>query len=98
MHRHSYDLAVHYYMRALALNPNNPTVLANLGDLYVHLGEPAKGMDYLKEAKVVDPFFAPKWYWLPVGRAYFVTSVWSDRRVGRFTTPFGGPHTLQRTP
>ena len=78
MHRHSYDLAVHYYTRALALNPNNPTVLANLGDLYVHLGEPAKGMDYLKEAKVVDPFFAPKWYWLPVGRAYFVTHQYDE--------------------
>jgi tetratricopeptide (TPR) repeat protein len=72
---------VHYYTRALALNPNNPTVLANLGDLYVHLGEPAKGMDYLKEAKVVDPFFAPKWYWLLVGRAYFVTHQYDEAIV-----------------
>jgi tetratricopeptide (TPR) repeat protein len=78
MHRHSFDLAEHYYTRALALNPNNPTVLANLGGLYVCLGEPAKGMDYLKEAKVVDPFFAPKWYWGQVGRAYFVTHQYDD--------------------
>ena len=40
--------------------------------------EPAKGMDYLKEAKVVDPFFAPKWYWGQVGRAYFVTHQYDD--------------------
>jgi len=88
LHRQSYDLAEHYYARALALNPNNPTVLANLGDLYVHLGEPAKGMDYLKEAKVVDPFFAPKWYWLPVGRAYFVTHQYDDAiaALARFPT------------
>jgi adenylate cyclase len=78
MHRHSYDLAEQYYTRALALNPNNPTVLANLGDLYVRLGDPAKGMHCLKEAKVVDPFFAPKWYWGPVGRAYFVTHQYDD--------------------
>jgi adenylate cyclase len=78
LHRQSYDLAEHYYTRALALNPNNPTVLANLGGLYVHLGEPAKGIDYLKEAKVVDPFFAPKWYWLLVGRAYFVTHQYDE--------------------
>jgi adenylate cyclase len=78
LHRQSYDLAEHYYTRALALNPNNPTVLANLGGLYVHLGQPAKGMDYLKEAKVVDPFFAPKWYWLLVGRAYFVTHQYDE--------------------
>ena len=78
MYRCSFDLAEHYYTRALALNPNNPTVLANLGGLYVRLGEPAKGMDYLKEAKVVDPFFAPKWYWGQVGRAYFVTHQYDE--------------------
>jgi adenylate cyclase len=78
IYRHSYDLAEHYYARALALNPNSPTVLANLGDLYVRLGEPAKGIEYLKEAKVVDPFFAPKWYWGAVGRAYFVTHRYED--------------------
>jgi adenylate cyclase len=78
MHLHSYDLAEQYYVRALALNPNSPTVLANLGDLYVRLGEPAKGIDYLKEAKIVDPFFAPKWYWGPMGRAYFVTHRYDD--------------------
>jgi TolB-like protein/class 3 adenylate cyclase/Tfp pilus assembly protein PilF len=83
-YRGSFDLAEHYYTRALALNPNNPTVLANLGGLYVHLGEPAKGMDYLKEAKVVDPFFAPKWYWGQVGRAYFVTHQF-DEAIAAFT-------------
>ena len=30
MYRCSFDLAEHYYTRALALNPNSPTVLANL--------------------------------------------------------------------
>jgi adenylate cyclase len=78
MYRCSFDLAEHYYTRALALNPNNPTVLANLGGLYVCLGEPAKGMDYLSEAKVVDPFFAPKWYWGQVAKAYFVTHQYDD--------------------
>ena len=78
MHRHSYDLAEHYYTRALALNPNNPTVRANLGDLYLRLGDPAKCLDYFREAKVIDPFFAPEWYWGPVGRAYFVTHQYDD--------------------
>ncbi|MFG3596496.1 adenylate/guanylate cyclase domain-containing protein [Bradyrhizobium sp. RDI18] len=78
IYRQSYELAEHYYARALALNPNSPTVLANLGDLYVRLGDAAKGIDYLKEAKVVDPFFAPKWYWGAVGRAYFVTHRYED--------------------
>jgi adenylate cyclase len=71
--RRSYDLAEHYYARALALNPNSPTVLANLGDIYVRLGDPEKGMAYLKEAKVIDPFFDPTWYWPCVGIAHFVT-------------------------
>jgi TolB-like protein/Tfp pilus assembly protein PilF len=84
MYRYSFDLAEHYYTRALALNPNNPTVLANLGGLYVHLGEPTKGMEYLKEAKVVDPFFAPKWYWAQVGRAHFVTHQYAEA-IAAFT-------------
>jgi adenylate cyclase len=94
MHRHSYDLAEHYYTRALALNPNNPTVRANLGDLYLRLGEPAKCLDYFKEAKVVDPFFAPKWYWGPVGSAYFVTHQYDDAiaAFARYpSTRFWGP-------
>ena len=78
MHRRSYDLAEHYYTRAIALNPNNPTVRANLGDLYLRLGEPSRCLNYFKEAKVIDPFFAPKWYWGPVGRAYFVTRQYDD--------------------
>jgi TolB-like protein len=44
----------------------------------------AKGMEYLKEAKVVDPFFAPKWYWAQVGRAHFVTHQYAEA-IAAFT-------------
>ncbi|MGY8704399.1 tetratricopeptide repeat protein [Bradyrhizobium sp. 18BD] len=84
MHHRSYDLAEHYYARALALNPNNPTVRANLGDLYLRLGDPAKCLEHFKEAKIIDPFFAPKWYWGPVGRAYFMTHRY-ENAIAAFT-------------
>jgi len=87
MHHQSYDLAELYYARALALNPNSPTVLANLGDLCVRLGESAKGMNYLREAKVVDPFFAPKWYWGSVGNAYFAAHQYDDAVVAFARSP-----------
>ncbi|QOZ66207.1 adenylate/guanylate cyclase domain-containing protein [Bradyrhizobium arachidis] len=94
MHRRSYDLAEYHYARALALNPNNPTVRANLGDLYLRLGDPVKCLEYFKEAKVIDPFFAPKWYWGPVGRAYFMTHQYDDAiaAFARYpSTRFWGP-------
>ena len=69
--KRSFDLAEHYYRRALERNPNSPMVLAHFGDLLVSLGEPAKGLQYLKEVKALDPYFDPSWYWPMVGAAYF---------------------------
>jgi TolB-like protein/DNA-binding SARP family transcriptional activator/Tfp pilus assembly protein PilF len=71
MYRHSYELAEYYGLKALELNPNNPALVANLGQIYPFVGKPAEGLDCLKEAKLLDPFFEPSWYWAYVGIAHF---------------------------
>ena len=69
--RRSFDLAEHYHRRALEMNPNNPEHLADLGGLRIYLGRPNEAFDFLKQAKRVDPYFDPSWYWDLVGLAHF---------------------------
>ena len=69
--RRSFDLAEHYHRRALEMNPNNPEHIADLGGLLVYLGRPNEALDFLKQAKRVDPYFDRHWYWDLVGLAHF---------------------------
>jgi TolB-like protein/Tfp pilus assembly protein PilF len=79
--RGSFDLAEHHYERASELTPNRAVTIAGRGELYVCLGKPEEGLTYLKEAKVLDPFFNPSWYWPSVGLGYFACSQYGDAIV-----------------
>jgi adenylate cyclase len=57
--RRSFDLAEAHYRRAVEMNPNNPTNMADMGDLLTHLGRPEEAIAWLEKAKRVDPFFDP---------------------------------------
>jgi len=70
--RQCYDLAEHHYLKAVELDPNNAARVASLGDVCTSLGRPEEGIEHLKEAKRLDPFFDPTWYWPIVGVAHFV--------------------------
>ena len=70
--RHSYELAEYHCLKALELNPNSPALVAELGQIYVYLGEPSEGLDCFRQSKLLDPFFNASWYWPCVGIAYFV--------------------------
>jgi tetratricopeptide (TPR) repeat protein len=72
MLRRSYDLAEHYYERALALNPNRPTTSAALGVLYGFTGRAEEGIAYFRQAKIIDPNYEPTWYWPQLGIIYFI--------------------------
>jgi TolB-like protein/Flp pilus assembly protein TadD len=71
LQRRAYDLAEYHYRRALALNNNRSPVVASMGQFYTYMGQPAKSLDCFQEAKRLDPFFEPSWYWLRLGLAYF---------------------------
>jgi tetratricopeptide (TPR) repeat protein len=76
--RGSHELAEHHYLRAIELNRNSSSMLAGLGSLYAYLGKPAEGVKYLEEAKRLDPFFDPSWYWPALGGAYFIERRYDD--------------------
>lgn len=42
------DLAVECYRRMLEITPNNPSVLLNLGDLYMEHGQPHRALNYYR--------------------------------------------------
>ena len=71
--RYDHDLAEHHYQKALSLNANSATLLASMGSLYTYLGRPEEALDLFREARVIDPFYNPSWYWSAVGAAHFMT-------------------------
>jgi adenylate cyclase len=70
--RYDHDLAEHHYQKAQSLNPNSATLSATTGVLYTYLGRPEEALDHFREARNIDPFFNPSWYWSALGAAHFV--------------------------
>jgi adenylate cyclase len=70
--RHAFDLAEYHCLRALELNRNSASLLAGIGDFYVSLGRRDEAMRYFKEARELDPFYEPTWYWPAVAAAHFL--------------------------
>jgi TolB-like protein/Tfp pilus assembly protein PilF len=92
--RRNYDLAEYHGQRALELNRNRSNQLASVGFLYSHLGKPEEGLAYFREARALDPFFEPSWYWPGMGVAYFVAHQYGDAigAVSRAPNPSSWTH------
>jgi len=69
--RYDHDLAEHHYQKARSLNPISATLSATTGVLYTYLGRPEEALDHFREARNIDPFFNPTWYWSALGAAHF---------------------------
>lgn len=72
LHRKAFDLAERHKLRALELNPCDPEQIAHMGILYTFLGRADEGITWLEQAKRIDPYFDPAWWWNMVGVAHFV--------------------------
>jgi TolB-like protein/class 3 adenylate cyclase/tetratricopeptide (TPR) repeat protein len=72
MYQGAHDLAVRYYVRALEMNPNNPEHMADMGGLLAYQGRAVEGLEWLRRATRIDPYFNPPFYWFLLGLAYFV--------------------------
>jgi len=70
--RREHDLAEHHHLRALELNRNHPMLLASLGTLCSYVGRPEEGITHLREARALDPYFEPSWYWFALAVAHFI--------------------------
>jgi tetratricopeptide (TPR) repeat protein len=60
------------------LNPNSPSAVAGMGILYNYLGRPDEAIVYLDQAKLLDRFFDPAWYWHARGVTHFVARRYDD--------------------
>jgi TolB-like protein len=86
--RHEHDLAEHHYQRALSLNRNSAPLFASMGSVYTYLGRPEEALDFFREARAIDPFYNPSWYWSEVGSACFMTRQYDEAisAISRSTT------------
>jgi TolB-like protein/Tfp pilus assembly protein PilF len=68
--RSSFDLAEYHYRKALELNPNRAQATASFADFNIAIGKPEDALECLRQAKLIDPYFDPTWYWPIVGAAH----------------------------
>jgi adenylate cyclase len=78
MRRRSYELAEHCFQKAVALNPHRPAVMTCFGTLYGYLGRPEEGIAYYQQAKLIDQFYDPTWYWAYVGVLHFIAGRYDE--------------------
>jgi TolB-like protein/tetratricopeptide (TPR) repeat protein len=78
MQRRSFDVAVQYARRAVALNPNNQWNAADLGSILVYVGEPEEALASFSRAREIDPYFEEPWYWRVAGIAHMSLQNYAD--------------------
>jgi adenylate cyclase len=76
--RRAYDLAEHCFQKSIALNPNRPGVMPKLGLLYGYIGRPEEGIAYYKQAKLIDQYYEPTWYWPALGSLHFAAGRYEE--------------------
>lgn len=76
--RRSYDLAENCFQKSIALNPNRPSPMTNLGSLYGYLGRPEEGIAYYSQAKLIDPYYEPTWHWPELGILHFIAGRYEE--------------------
>ncbi|MHA1565245.1 MAG: BTAD domain-containing putative transcriptional regulator [Alphaproteobacteria bacterium] len=63
--------------RALTLNPNDPRLLAQKGELFTWLGQAEEGVGWIRMAMRLDPYSSPVWAHL-LGRALMITGEYAE--------------------
>ncbi len=76
MEQRNWDQAELHHERAIALNPNDPRIVAQRGELLTWIGRPEEGAEWVERAMRLDPFNASAYAHL-LGRALY-----SCRRYG----------------
>jgi adenylate cyclase len=78
LERRCFDLALTHLERAIEINPANPTTKADLGLVLSRIGRAEEGLAHLLDARRIDPYFGPSWYWPSLGVAQFVLRRYVD--------------------
>ena len=82
LNRKSFDLAEHHKQRALELTPNCPEQVACMGVLQTFLGNPEEAIAWFAQARRLDPYFDPAWYWRMQAIAHFIARRYDEAISG----------------
>ena len=88
-----YEQAEAHNDKALTLNPNDPRIVAQKGEVLTWLGRPAEAVEWIEKAMRLDPFAADGWAHL-LGRALYSSRQYSDALAAfkRISVPQFGQH------
>jgi adenylate cyclase len=70
--RRCFGAALSHLERAVEINPANPVNNANLGIFLTRIGRAEEGLEHLRQARRIDPYFGPSFYLPAQGIAQFV--------------------------
>jgi TolB-like protein/DNA-binding winged helix-turn-helix (wHTH) protein/tetratricopeptide (TPR) repeat protein len=70
--RRTFDLALQYTGRAVAMNPNNQWNAADIGSVLLYVGRAEESLVWFKRARDIDPYFNEPWYWRCIGFAHMI--------------------------
>ncbi|MGH6881266.1 MAG: adenylate/guanylate cyclase domain-containing protein [Hypericibacter sp.] len=76
--RGSFDLALRHMERGVQINPVNQWNQADYGAALSQVGRAEEGLEVLRNARRMDPYFGPPWYWRALGIAQFVLRRYAD--------------------
>ncbi len=76
--RGSFDLALRHMERGVQINPVNQWNQADFGAVLSQIGRAEEGLEVLRNARRMDPYFGPPWYWRALAVAQFVLRRYSD--------------------
>ena len=80
LYRRSYELALQHMRRSVEINPNNPWNRADMGLVLTYAGPAQEALAWLEQAREIDPFFDPPWYWRQAGQACMVLRRFEEAR------------------
>ena len=72
LYRRAYELALMHMRRSVEINPNNAWNRADMGLVLTYTGSAEEAVEWLKNAREIDPYFDPPWYWRQWGQACMV--------------------------
>jgi len=77
LYRKEHDLSVASYERALALNPNDADIMAELADTFGHSGRSEESIELLKTAMRLNPFYPDHYLW-KMGGSYYILRAYEE--------------------
>ena len=85
--------AEHHFQKSIEANHHHPVILSGLGVFCLYDGRPQEGIEYFKQARILDPYFDVTWYWSALASAEYIARRYEEA----VATAMRGPQSSFRT-